>query len=341
MRLESLSAATRPIRILILTLTLSAAGLLGCKRQATEANEASGDAHEVKAPESRVKHGTNGETILTLEAEVQKTMGLQTAVLEPASLAPELKAYGRVLDPSPLAALVAELIGAQASSAASQAELARLRNLAAQNNASARALEVETAAATRDQAQVESVRLRLLANWGSALAQRDDLAAVVQALGSLESALVQLDLPAGETLQGWPSAARLITLAAEAQPITAQFLGPAPAVDTQMQGRGFLFFVHPNPTRLAPGASVSGYIKLPGEAQTGVALPRDSVLHFNGATWVYVQRSETTFERNEVTLERPLTNGWFVQTGLRPQEKVVTVGAQELLSEELKGRGSE
>jgi len=33
--------------------------------------------------------------------------------------------------------------------------------------------------------------------------------------------------------------------------------------------------------------------------------------------------------------------GWFVDRDLKPQEKVVVVGAQELLSEELKGQGTE
>jgi hypothetical protein len=163
----------------------------------------------------------------------------------------------------------------------------------------------------------------------------------VQSLGSLECALVQLDLPAGETVKDQPTSARLVTLADETKPVQARFLGPAPVVDPQMQGRGFLFLVQPNPARLAPGAAVTGYLDLPGEPQSGVLLPRDAVLHFNGVTWVYVQRTDTTFERDEITLGRPLTNGWFVKAQLKPQDKLVTIGAQELLSEELKGQVTE
>ena len=105
-----------------------------------------------------------------------------------------------------------------------------------------------------------------------------------------------------------------------------------------MQGRGYLFLVTPNPSRLAPGAAVTGFLSLPGEAQSGVAVPRDAVVRFNGATWVYVQTGEDTFQRTEVALDRPLENGWFVREGLKPQDKVVIVGAQQLLSEELKGQ---
>ena len=57
----------------------------------------------------------------------------------------------------------------------------------------------------------------------------------------------------------------------------------------------------------------------------------------NGATWIYLQTSEEKFQRTELALERPVEAGWFVRQGLKPEEKVVTAGAQQLLSEELKG----
>ena len=323
----------RPRLYFTLALLLAATPLLAAEPATTNAPP------EKKAEaESRVKRGPNGEVILTLDAATQKLMGLQTTALESARLHPELKAYGRVLDISPLAALAAELTTAQAASEASQAELKRLKTLAAQNNASVRAVQAAEAAAVRDRAQVESVRLRLLANWGSAIAQRHDLPALVQALGSLASALVELDAPAGQSVAALPTGARLFTLAEPGKPIAAQFLGPAPIVDPQTQGRGFLFLVATNSPQLAPGAAVTGLLALPGEAQSGVALPRPAIVRFNGATWVYLQTAEDTFQREEVELNCPLDNGWFVSKGLKPQDKVVTVGAQQLLSEELKGQ---
>src|SRR5437762_5089162 len=99
-----------------------------------------------KKEESRVTHGTNGETIIKLDAETQKLMGLQTAALASAQLNPEIKAYGRVLDATPLASLVADLTAATATAQASQAELERLKTLASQNNASARLLQAAEAA---------------------------------------------------------------------------------------------------------------------------------------------------------------------------------------------------
>ena len=234
-------------------------------------------------------------------------------------------------------ALAAELTVAQASRDVSQAELQRLKTLADQNNASERALQAAQSAATRDQAQVDSARLRLLASWGSSISDCQDLPSFARSLAALETVLVQVDLPAGSSLAATPTGARLLTLSEDTQPIPAQWVGPAQTVDPFSQGRGFLFLVTPNPAHLAPGQALTGLLSLPGEAATGVALPREAILRHDGASWVYRQTADTKFLRQEVILDRPLPQAWFVREGLKPGDKVVSTGAQQLLSEELKG----
>ncbi len=54
-----------------------------------------------------------------------------------------------------------------------------------------------------------------------------------------------------------------------------------------------------------------------------------------------MQTGDDLFQRVEVSLERPLENGWFTSAGVKPGDKVVVVGAQQLLSEELKGQAEE
>jgi hypothetical protein len=322
-----------------LALVFAIALLAGCSRK--EQAEPAAASDEKSAEPERVKRGTNGNAVVTLDSATQKMMGLQTAPLASAKLSPELKGYGRVLDISPLASLAADLAVARAAATASQAELQRLKTLAAQNNASERALQAAEAAAVRDQAQVESTRLRLVAEWGGEIAGREDLPAFVQSLGTLDSAIVRVDIPAGESLKEMPPGARLIALETGASPVDAKFIGPAPTVDPQFQGRGLLFLVLPNPSRLAPGAAVTAFLPLPGEAQSGVTVPREAVIRYNGATWVYVQSGGQTFERREVALGTPQENGWFVRDGLKPEDTVVTAGAQQMLSEELKGLGTD
>jgi hypothetical protein len=295
---------------------------------------ASAAAEKPKEEESRVQHATNGETIVKLDAETQKLMGLQTSVLEPAELKKEIKCFGKVLDSATLASSVADLATAQTASAASQAELQRLRTLAAQSNASARALETAQAAAARDSAQAEAARLRLLSSWGTAIADRQDLPAFVQSLGKLDSVLVQLNLHPDEALKEMPSLARVTTGTAQS-PVEAKFMSLAPSVDSQFQGQSLLFLVSPNPSHLVPGASLTGFIAVSDEKQTGVVLPRDAIVRHGGTSWVYLQTASEEFRRTEVRLETPVAKGWFIPS-LKPGDKIVTAGAQEILSEEVK-----
>jgi hypothetical protein len=310
---------------------------VGCARQ-DEHSAPAAETHKSDQPQSRVRPGTNGGVVITLDAATQQLMGLQTAALSPARLEPEVIAYGRVLDGSALAALVSDLVANQSEAKTAQTELERLKTLAGQDNASQRALEVAQAAAVRSQTQLASTHLRLLANWGSAIADRDDLPNFVRGLITLSNTLVLLEQPAGEAIPGTPLGARLLSLAPGTAAMSAQFLGPAPSVDPQMQGRGFFFLVSPNPAGLAPGAALTGYLQLPGDALSGVALPTGAILRYNGATWVYRQTGNDSFERVGVLLERPIDQGWFIRDPFRPQDKVVVVGAQQLLSEELKGQ---
>jgi hypothetical protein len=311
--------------------------VIGCSRPSSE-SEPEQQAEKHAESESRVRHGTNGEVVITLSASAQKAIGLQTTDVQRAELPPEAKAYGRVLDPGPLSSLVAELVSAEAAAVASDAELKRLQGLAAANNASQRAIQTAQAAATRDQAQLESSRLRILGNWGRAIADLQALPEFARRLASLEAALIQLNLPAGETLPGLPIAARVLDLTDDSKPIQGRFLGLTPAADPTLQNRGFLLLIEPNDAKLSPGQSVSGFLTLPGAPQPGVAVPRAAMVQFQGLNWVYLQTGEENFRRVAMKPGVPLKDAEFVREGFSPGDRVVTTGAQELLSEELKSQ---
>jgi hypothetical protein len=290
-----------------------------------------------KGPESRVSHGTNGEIFVTLNAETQKAMGLQVAELPASESNDEVKGYAHVLDASTLATASADLITAEAASAASQAELSRLQKLAAQSNTSERALQTAAAAAARDQAQLDAAKLKLAAFWGRGLTERKDLPALIKALSGQESALVQVEVPLGTEIKAAPETIRLANL--EGQAVSGRFVGPAAAVTPQFQNRGFIYLVETNSMGLAPGANLSAFLPVPGKAKNGVEIPREAIVRRNGDGWVYVQREPEKFERVAVPLEKLLPKGWFVPEILKAGDKVVVQAAQQLLSEEQKGGG--
>jgi len=288
---------------------------------------------------AKVSRDTNGNAVITMSDKTQKDLGILVKSPAAFQLNPELKGYGRVLDPAPLAALIAELVSAQAAHIASSGELARLKTLEGQGNASARALQTAQAAASRDLVAVQSARERLTLSWGKAVADQNDLPAFVHSLTSLEAALVRIDLPVGETLKAPPAGARIAALSGSSA--EAVFLEMAPSVDPQMQGQGFIFLLRPNSLRLTSGESVVGYLKILGEPLAGVIIPRDSVVRTEGAGWTYVlNASGDAFTRIEVPLDHPTEAGWFVTKGVTASDQVVLTGAQQLLSLELKSSGA-
>jgi hypothetical protein len=295
---------------------------------------------QAEAEESFLQHESNGQTVVKLDPNEQRLIGLKVAPLQAAEAPSEVKGFGRVLDPAPLAALVTESAAAQAALQASTKEYERVKTLFSQNqNASARALETAEAAMDKDRVALESVRLRLLVGWGKEVASRPDLQAFVASLAARQAALIRVDLPLGERPKAPPVGGRVAPVGAPDSEIEAQILSPAPATDPQTQTEGYLLLAKTD--ALAPGAALVAYLAVPGPARSGVIVPREAVLRHQGETFVYLQTIEDSFQRKAVALERPAGNGWFSNQDLKPQEKVVVVGAQQLLSEELKGHGGQ
>ena len=323
--------------ILILLVAVGAVvGLIFAYLEMSKERAAEAQREKPVVAKSRVSVGTNGEAVLTLDQETQKRIALKVEPITSTKMVPESKGYGRVIDPAPLAALSAELASAQAALVASQKEFERLKLLNEQKNASDRALQTVEAAARRDQILVDSVRTRLVLASGKAIAEQPDLAAFISSLASSESALVRIDLPVGEALSAPPSSARIVVAAAEDKSVPAQWLGPAPSTDPQMQGQGFLFLVKTNSGRLVPGRAVAGYLQLGREPLDGFTIPDSAVVRHGGEGWIYVQTGEDIFTRRKISLDRPTDNGWFVMGGVTAKDRVVVGGAQALLSEEQK-----
>ncbi len=277
------------------------------------------------------------EVGLHLSKEQQANAGLVVAKPEAAELKSEAKAFARVLDVSPLATLLAELEAAQSSLAASAKEFERLKSLG--ENSAPRALETAEAAMKRDQAALESVKARLLAGWGKPFTSRADLAALTRTLLAQEAALVRVDLPAGETLPSEPRAVRIAPLTGAATTRDAELLGPAPTTDPQAQGQAFLALMRD--LTPPPGTTLVAWLVLDGAAQKGFRLPRTAIVQYENGFFVFMQVGDTVFERKRIETAKSQHNGVFVISGVTADDRVVMTGAQQLLSEELKGAGGE
>jgi hypothetical protein len=332
----------RFLPLLIFVVAVIVGGVFWTKSHSAASTPAAPDAKPAEEEAGpKVSRNTNGNVVITMTDEVQGNLGIQVTNPAPCDLSPEVKGYGRVQDPSPLAALMTELATAEAAAVASSNELSRLKTLAPQGNASARAVQTAEAAALRDQLTVQSAKDRLTLSWGKPLTEHKDLPAFIQSLTALDAVLVRIDLPVGSALSAPPATARIATLSG--QTLEAEFLGRAPAMDPQMQGQGYLFLVSPNKAGLTPGQAVTGYLKVPGQPLPGVVVPRAAVVRAEGAGWVYVldKNGAEAFTRTEIPLDHPTDTGWFITRGLSASSYIVVNGAQQLLSLELKGQSGE
>ena len=324
-------------------LALAVGGLLlliaAKSSKAADADDAkpSGTEKSADAAGPTVKRNANGEMVVTLDAATQKRIDLAVTNPGTAGWQPEATGYGRVLDPAPLASAMVDWEIARTSAEASARDYERLKVLAAQDNAPARALAAAQLAADHDRLALAAWKARFAGDWGPGLAGRDDLAEWVRSLAERHDSLVRLVLPASESPTEPPLSATLTVFPDDQQVIPATFIESGLGVDPQTQGRIYLLQVKNQ--ALPTGAAVTGRLSLAGPALTGVVVPAAAVLRHEGRGWIYLQTAGDEFTRHEIPLDRMTTNGWFVNTGLTVTNWVVTDGAQTLLSTELSGGG--
>ena len=150
--------------------------------------------------------------------------------------------------------------------------------------------------------------------------------------------IARVDLPAGEAVDPKISSARIVPMGHEDRQLRGERVSLASAIDPRTLGEGYLFRVTGLGAILRPGAAVSAYLQVPGKPAKGVLIPQSSIIRNGGKTWVYRQIAEDKFTREEVNLDRSTPRGWLVTQATSAGGRIVTVGAQMLLSEEQKSQ---
>ncbi len=181
-------------------------------------------------------------------------------------------------------------------------------------------------------------------------------------LARFDRLLARVRLPAGDSCPtevepaSWScQRALVIPVGREDHPLAGTLLAPVASTE----GPAFLFAVDAAGSGLRPGAAVTALLGLPGDAMTGVVIPREAVVRHLGKAWAYVQVADAgrasllagrasllgRFSRREVPLDAPTDDGWFAPSswlgqasGFGVQDALVVAGAQLLLSEELKSQ---
>lgn len=304
-----------------------------------------GDDEEASAPAPQRVTVVNGQSIVTLDVPTQQKIGLATTAVQPAQQAQQRQLFGAVIDVQELVTLDnqaaqarAQAQQARAKDAADRTELGRLRVLNADNkNVSDLAVQQAAATLAADEAAVTSADAALRAALSTVTQRFGPLIAgavesqsqLYQDLVALRRNLIEMSLPPGTA----PPRSLGVT-AADGSTVVATLLAPAPRVDPRLQGTTF-FYVAPG-GKLPAGMNVVAHDS-GSQATPGVLVPSAAVVSYQGQSWVYERRDATHFARLEISSAASQPGGFFV-TNIPAGTELVTTGAQQLLSEEMRAQ---
>jgi hypothetical protein len=336
------------IIIVVVAAVVLAGGLIwGFRaRQQEQSAEAQGEA-PMQAP-SRVG-SRDGETILTFDASAQKTNGIVTTALMRDRQSAEVQATGVVLQLQPVLDLKTsyntasiDLVKARATAEASLAEYERLRKLNQDGkNASDKAVETARAVSENDAAAVKTAEQSLAIlkdssrlHWGPVVAgwleqgspQLDDLFVqrmfLLQVTSASSGDFAALRQAIVQYADGTHSSARLVSV--------------LPQLDPRLQAPSLLYMVAAHPG-LIPGINLPVFLSS-GPTRSGFIVPGGAVVWWQGKPWCYLEESPGRFTRRTISTANPVSNGWFVTEGIDAVARIVTTGAQTLLSEEFRSQ---
>lgn len=292
----------------------------------------------------------DGQTVLTLDTPTQKRLGLEFATLATTVARAQATVPALVLSVQDLAtfrngyvATQAQLQKSRLEAAVARKEYARLKTLFDQNhNISEKSLQSAEGSLQTNEADVRASEQQLSLQssvvrqeWGSVVAEwAVDGSPELQRLFDQHEVLVQMTLPSDATF-GPPKTVSL-EIPGGGQ-TAASLVSTYPRIDPRIQGRSFLY-LSPIHSGLTPNTNLVAHVSV-GNRTKGLVVPTSAVVWSEGKPWAYQQISPQRFARRAVAADNPVDGGFFVAEGFTAGDKVVTKGAQALLSEEMLLRG--
>jgi hypothetical protein len=272
-------------------------------------------------------------TELALTPSQQQAVGIRIEHPLPLSTAPQIEAYGTILDPISLVTDMGRVESTRVAAAAAAAEAERLERLYHEDTvASLKSLQAAQAQAAEAAAQARAAALNFSMQWGPlaswSAARRRSLR---QAVAEGRSLLLRADVPAqhlGSAIE------QHAVVEVDGVNLTALVLGQLPRADGPVQSAAWLLQLERAPQGLGPGARAA--VRLQAAAAAGLLVPGEALVYAQQGTYVYRRESApgaNTFHYVAVAV-RPLTrvgNAWLVD-GLAPADQVVVQGAGVLWS---------
>ncbi len=227
----------------------------------------------------------------------------------------------------------------------SRAGTARLKDLHRNDAVSTRQLQEQLAQWQTDRAVANETELQhrmvvfsSLQRWGQTLTDWFTRSASPEAddIISRRKQLLQIVLPPGAVLPPNVDDIRIAPGGDRQTAVAARLVGAAPQVDPATQGRQY-FFVSDGGD-LPVGMRVFAWIPDRSEGVDGAMIPKGALLWHLGLAFVFVEVDDGRFVRRSIEDYLDLGDGYFVPAAIHPGERIVSSGAQTLLSQQLRAR---
>lgn len=276
--------------------------------------------------------------VLSLTLSQQQAVGIRIERPLPLTTAPQIEAYGTVLDPVALVSDLGRMESTQVAAAAVAADAARLERLYHDDTqASLKAVQASRAQSVEAAAQARAAALSFRLQWGPLASWSEtQRRSLVDAAGEGRLLLLRADLP-GQRISG--AVDRHAVVEVDGVNVEARVLGALPRTDAS-SSTGWLLQLEHTPPGLGPGARAA--VRLQATAAPGLLVPAEALLYSEHGTYVYCQQSAGSagsFRYAAVTVQpvARVGNAWLVD-GLEPTARVVVQGAGVLWS--LQGIGT-
>jgi len=336
-------------RLFILTVVLVMAVLMirtfaHAPKDPSDQDEEEEEKEEAIKTPSRVSV-RNRQTIITLDPETQSQIGITLAPLKAITTHQQITAPAVILSAQELVTARNNYVAAQtalekarANVEVAEQESDRLKALYQDNqNASQKALQSAQGTLRSAQADAQAAQqdlalqaAALRQNWGGVVGKWVvENSPPLDRVFDQQELLVQVTLPMGAVSAGPETVSLELPGSGYAQ---AKLVSAFPRVDPRIQGASFLYLAE-NHFALAPGLNVTARLPVGGLVR-GVLVPQRAVVRWQGNAWVYEELSPGHFVRREIPTDTMLANGVLVSGSLSPGHRIVTTGAQALLSEE-------
>jgi len=267
-------------------------------------------------------------------------LGAKTERARAVSYIPEVHGYGTVLSTATFAQMDADIESGEAAVLQSQASLDRFRRL----HRAANAVSLEALDAAQHQATSDSVQLSL-ADRKEASAFGTDApwrgtprnAELISKIVSGANVIVQATFPLDTRFGAAPLSFSVEHLSEQHAAVnyTPGVIWRAPS-DPTIPGQSYFTII--DSRDLEQGEHVVVYAPT-GPAIYGARIPAEAVVIAAQQSWCYVMEAPLTFRRVAVDMSRPLDGGYFVTSGIKPDQPVLVRGTGLLLAREFGSTG--